>query len=166
MKVGFSLILIITLPAALFCQKRQVVQDPDIEFSYELPKGWKTFDDEYYLYLIPRSRYGDENFSITYLETNRTDLEEQFDSTLKHFYPLNEPGFEVIDQGDETVGESEAKWAIFDSTLDNIKYRSYLFFFIENGQIFKLRGTARLKNFGKYKSQFLQISKSIESKRR
>lgn len=166
MKAVSIFMMLVMFQIATYAQKRQVVQDPDIEFSYELPKGWKTFDDEYYLYLIPRSRYGDENFSITYLETNRTDLEEQFDSTLKHFYPLNEPGFKVIDRGDETVGESEAKWAIFDSTLDNIKYRSYLFFFIENGQIFKLRGTARLKNFGKYKSQFLQISKSIESKRR
>ncbi|MBO3698153.1 hypothetical protein [Roseivirga sp. E12] len=166
MKIVVTFLLVMIVQTAAFGQKRQVVEDPDIEFSYELPKGWKTFDDEYYLYLIPRSRHGDENFSITYLETNRTDLEEQFKSTLKHFYPLNEPSFKVIDQGDETVGESKAKWAIFDSEFENIKYRSYLFFFIQNGQIFKLRGTARLDNFDKHRANFLRISKSIESKRR
>lgn len=165
MKVGSFLLLIIILNTEAFGQKRQVVKDPEIEFSYELPKGWKTFDDEYYLYLIPRSRHGDENFSITYLETNRTDLEEQFESTLKHIYPLNEPGFKVIEQGDETVGESKAKWAIFDSEFENVKYRSYLFFFIQDRQIFKLRGTARLKNFEKHMPHFIRISKSMTSKK-
>uniref|UniRef100_UPI0040574E09 hypothetical protein n=1 Tax=Roseivirga sp. TaxID=1964215 RepID=UPI0040574E09 len=164
MKVSATLFLIIVIQSVVFGQKRKVVEDPEIVFSYELPRGWAIFDDDYYLYLIPPSQYREENFSITYLETNAQAVEEQFNAALNNFYPLNEPGFKVIESGDETVRELKAKWAVFDSKVDNVEFRSYLFFFIENGQIFKLRGTARLKNFDKYKANFLKICKSIESR--
>ena len=164
MKLISTLILILIFQSTALGQKRQFVEDPEIVLSYILPKGWGIYDDKYNLFLFAPRMNEYENFTITYLESDKLDLEQHFDNVLNHSYPLNEPGFKVIETGNETVGGSKAKWAIFDSKLNNMEFRSYLFYFIKNGQIFKLRGTASLVNFDKYKASFLMISKSIESR--
>lgn len=157
------ILLLLTQYSVGFSQKRFTVKDPEIEFSYELPTQWQRYDDGYNLYLKPPTQNNDEIFLITYLETDRTDLEPLFDFTINKLLPINEPGFTLKEKGDEKVRELDAKWAIFDTKIDDVTYRNFLFFFIENSQIFKLRGVARTHNFEKYKDSFLTISKSIRS---
>ena len=161
----FLLSIVISLNCiTLFGQQRMTVTDPEIEFSYELPTRWQRYDDGYNLILIPPTRNEDEYLSITYFESDDLELDLQFNFTVKQLLPLNEPGFKLMEQGEDNLRDIEARWATFETTFQGTTYGNLLFFFIENGQTFKLRGTSRIENFDDYRNNYLQIMKSIESK--
>jgi len=158
-------IVFILIPIISIAQKRITIKDPEIEFSLEIPKRWQKHDNGYYYYLIPPSPYNDEHLSITYVESDTTNLSYMFEFTINDFYRLNEANYKLLDNGNDTVGLTLAKWAIFESKVNSIEYKSLLYFFKQNGQIFKLRGTARKENYDKYEKRYISIIKSIESKK-
>ena len=142
-------------------QNRITITDPEIKFSIEAPLDWIKYDDGYYYYLIIPSEAADENLSITYLETKSTLPDSIFEFTINQIYPLNEPGYNLLETGDESINNLSAKWAIFTSIDRNVHYKRFIFMFIEHGQIFKIQGTSRLENFDAHVERFRSIIKSI-----
>ena len=146
-------------------QKRTTIKDPEIEFSLEIPKKWQGINSDVYFYVIPPESNNDEHLAITYVEADTANLSYMFEFTINDFYRLNEPNYTLIDKGTDTVGSSTAEWAVFESKVNSIEYKSLLYFFKQSEQIFKLRGTARKSNYEKFEKGFLSIIKSIESKK-
>lgn len=93
MKYFTIILLITTIPTIVFAQKEVTVKDPEIEFKFIKPSGWKTYDDEYNYYVfLPTTR--DAILLITYIEAEPDDkVEDSFDFALEYVYPNNEPGF-------------------------------------------------------------------------
>jgi hypothetical protein len=156
-------IALIVIPLVSYGQKRTTIKDPEIEFSLEIPKKWQGFNTDLYFYVIPPKSNDDEHLAITYVEADSANLSYLFEFTIKDLYKLNEPNYKLIDKGTDTVGSSPAEWAIFESKVNSIEYKSVLYFFRQSGQTFKLRGTARKANYEKLENGFLSIIKSMES---
>jgi hypothetical protein len=162
----FTLILLIVIiPTIVVAQREITVKDPEIEFRFTPPKGWKTHNDEYYYYVyLPAVR--DALVSITYVESSpNATVEEDFDFALKYFYPYNEPGFKIIETGNDTVDEQKAKWIKYQSTYQGAQHFSILYMFIKNGQTFKILGSAKKEDFDKVLPEFVQIIKSVKSRK-
>lgn len=162
----FTFILLIeTIPTTVFAQEEVTVKDPEIEFRFTKPNGWKTYNDEYYYYVFSPT-IGDSHVSITYIEAGPDDkVEDSFDFALKYFYPNNEPGFKIIETGNDIVNDEKAKWVKYQSSYKGIDYLNILYMFMKNGQTFKVLGSAREDDFDKLFADFIEITKSIKSQK-
>lgn len=151
------------LPIITFAQKEITVKDPEIEFKFTKPNGWKTQNDEYYYYVYsPKVR--DAFVSIPYVESNKeSKIEHDFDLVIQYFYPNNEPGFKLIETGDDMVDNVRAKWAKYQSSYQGTIRFTILYMFKKNGQTFKIVGSAGEHDFDKISEDFIKIIKSIKS---
>lgn len=80
----------------LYAQKRITVTDPEIEFSYELPKKWKYVDNGYYIIVFSPSAIESEFLQITYTESGTADSEEHFTFIIDKLLPINEKDFKLM----------------------------------------------------------------------
>ena len=148
----------------LFGQKTINVKDPEIEFSFMKPNGWKTGDDGYNYLVFPPDKFDEAGISITYYENaDSADIDGIFDNAVKYFYPNNEENFLITGKGEEVIGLAKAKWIQYQSTSKGNKYKNILYMFNDNGQTFKILGTAREKNFDNFKNDFIKIIRSVKS---
>lgn len=165
MKACLTLAIIVLFCSTSFGQKRVTIDDPEIQFSVVVPKKWKQFNDDYYYYLIIPSKSRNEYLTITYLETNDQSPDKNFDVAVNYFYPRNETGYKLLETGNDEVDGKPAKWGIFTSKYEGEEYKSILYMFIENNQIFKIRGITLSSNFEQYAETFVSTIKSIRSKK-
>src|SRR5690606_9470235 len=114
------------IQTSVFAQKEVKVADPDIDFSYVLPKKWSVVDDGYTYYIVRPSNALECFMSFTYTgekkEKEDDSLEEAVKFKIELFYPLNVPGFKLIDTGDEILDGKEAKWLKYHYTLEKMDY--------------------------------------------
>lgn len=153
------------IPLLLHCQNRVTIVDAEIQFSIEIPEGWSQYDDAYTYYLILPSELGIEYLSLTYLETDDEDVDTNFDFALSKLYPLNEPRFEMITSEEDIVDDQQARWAIFNSSIEGIPCRNIIYMFIEYDQIFKIRGVSQVSYFNRDIKLFKRVIKSIKIKK-
>lgn len=165
MKSWFTLFIIVLFCSNSFAQKRVTIDDPEIQFSVVVPKKWRQFNDEYYYYLIIPSKNSNEYLTITYLETNDQSPDKNFDVAVNYSYPRNETGYRLLETGTDEVDGKPAKWGIFISKYEGQEYKSVLYMFVENKQIFKVRGIALSSNFDQHIETFIRTIKSIRSKK-
>lgn len=145
-------------------QKTIKVKDSEIEFTFIRLMSWKSSDDGYNYILFPPDKFNKALLNITYYENSKnTDIDEIFEFAVKHLYPVNEKGFKIIDKGEEYIGSIKAKWLHYESIFDETKYENIIYMFNDNGQTFKILGSARQENFNKFKDDFIKVIKSINS---
>ena len=161
----FIIVVILSFGFASYSQHRVSISDPEIEFSLEVPKNWQEYDDGYFYYLVIPTRNGDEHLSITYLETDDESPDENFEFSMKQFFPLNEPGYQLIETGNDQIDGKPAKWGVFTSEVEGIKYKSIVYMYIDYGQIFKFRGTARVANYNRYIGKFKNSIRSMRAEK-
>lgn len=46
---------------------------------------------------------------------------------MNQIYPLNEPGYKLVEAGDDIVNCQPAKWVIFTSKFEGVDYKSILY---------------------------------------
>lgn len=158
------LIALVMQSTLLLGQKTIKVKDPEIEFSFVKPNSWKTGDDGYHYMIFPPDKFDAAALGITYFEhSDSANIDNIYDVDVKYMLPRNELNFSMISQGDEFIGSIKAKWIQYLSTAKGHRYESIYYMFNENGQTFKIVGTARKENFADYKDDFIKIIRSIKS---
>lgn len=148
-----------------YAQERVTVEDPEMAFSFVKPTKWKIYDTDLY-YLIYKPGLKNAYVSITYVAAGEgEELQEMFDFTVNDLLPLNIEDYEVIDKGEDTVGELDAFWVTYSSTFEGLGHKNIYYLFQKDGQVFKVLGTCAIAEFEGLEPEFVKIIKSIEAKR-
>lgn len=117
-----------------YSQKRIKIKDPEIEFSMELPKKWKTQNDDYYFFVL-NPKWENTQLTLTYYNENTPrELEEIVDTRLTFSYPDIE-GFKHKDTGFAEIDGVQALWVKYESKLEGIKMLNVEHIFIKEGQV-------------------------------
>ena len=161
-----SLLILLLFQFITSVGQQVTVKDPDITFSFSKPKNWITRDDgDNYMIFAP-DLFNKAGMSITYFENPKeTSLDEIFNAQIKYTLPSNEPGFALLNQGEEFIGSRKAKWVLYESILNEKKHVNLAYMFNENGQSFILFALARQENFNEFEEPFKQVMRSLKSTR-
>lgn len=166
MRIGLLLFGIL-IQMSVFAQKEIKVSDPDIDFSYVLPKKWAVVDDGYTYYIVRPSNALECFMSFTYTgeieEKEEDNLEEAVKFKIDLFYPLNVPGFKLIDTGDEILDGRKAKWLKYHYSSDKVNYTTIEFIYYKHGLLFSVAGNSTPEIFEKSLPTFFEVAKSFKT---
>lgn len=118
-------------------QERMTVTDPEIEFSFDLPDGWETKNDDYYFYILdPDSK--SSQLSITYFNENTPrELDEIVETRLKYTYPEMK-GFKHLETDLAEIDGVQSYVVKFKSKLRKKTLINHEYIFLKEGQVFYL----------------------------
>lgn len=117
-----------------FSQKRIRIKDPEIEFSLELPKKWKTQNDDYYFFVL-NPKWENTQLTLTYYNENTPrQLDEIVDTRLRFSYPEID-GFKHKDTGFTEIDGVQALWVKYESKLERNKMLNVEYIFLKEGQV-------------------------------
>ena len=165
MRAFIFLLLFSLIGLAAVGQERVTVKDPEIVFSIMVPEGWRTYDDEYYFYVVPPGSSADNYVFITYLTTNEKDVSKAYEFTINSVLPLNEGEFTLLQEGEARIDSIPARWLLFESVVGGVRFKSIAYLFIQHGQLFTARGLAQPEQFEHYKEQFRAVIQSLEAQK-
>jgi hypothetical protein len=124
-------------------QEKVTIEDPDITFSYERPKGWQSQDDPLYHFVTKPAKNPaapGSQVAITYYDGSCNDLDECFEAQEKGYLPSVVGQFKKLDSGEDRVNETRAKWIKYSGIADSLSpdavFVQYAYFFIKHNQYF------------------------------
>lgn len=85
-------------------------------------------------------------------------------TSIDLFYPLNVPGFKLIDTGDEILDGREAKWLKYHYTSEKINYTTIEFIYYKYGMLFSVAGNSTPEIFEESLPTFFEVAKSFKSR--
>lgn len=117
-------------------QERVNIQDPDLSFSYLLPKGWVNYDDDYYHYILNTDSKA--QITLTYFEGMCSSLEDCYLGELEGKLRSEYTDFKVHYEKTGEIAGVPAMWASFTGKMDGIEVKVFAFFLIKNDHFFKI----------------------------
>lgn len=146
MKKLIFFLLVVSPWTGLLAQDRMIIEDPEITFSFDLPKGWVSQDDDYY-FMVFNPEWESTQLAITYYNLNTPrELEEVVDTRKKFSYP-GLPGYKHIDTQHLEIDGVTAYAIAYSSRQEDLRLLNKEYIFIKEGQIFYLLFTATRENF-------------------
>ncbi len=144
--VNLLAVLFFSSAASLFAQERISIKDPDITFSYDLPKGWANQDDDYYHYVLLPAANTDKSLfpllSITYFTNNCPSLDDCFQGELNGGIQASFPAAKIGKTGNLDISGNPARWVKFEvvETTGNTKttFHYTMYLLIQNDHYFVL----------------------------
>lgn len=157
-------ILSIGIFASASAQERVTLTDPELAFSYTLPKDWCYKDESLYHYVAPSGCNGDSQLpiSITYFNYDCPDIDVCLDGKVNGEYKSSLSDFELLDQGRDKVDGTKASWAIFTYTSEGVPVKELIYFFVRFGQLFELRCQYPAESFEKYHAETRRLIRSFQ----
>ena len=162
-------------PLISFAQERVVVTDPDIKFSYVLPKDWQVSDDGYDYKIIAKD-IDNAVLSMTYLEGAqgtenfesvgaKQSFEEDFLFEIQYILPEEFPNLKVEENGTATIDETPAKWVKFSYGTNGDKMGVF-YMYQKLNQTFKITATSTAEQFEKAQPIFASVVNSFHAEKR
>ncbi len=161
MKYTAALLLLISCSSFSFAQKSVTIKDPDLRFSYTLPAGWQSEDDDLYHNILSPDKKA--KVALTYFEGRCVDLSDCYLGEIEALKVIGVRDFSLEANGTETISGCTALWARYAGVnQDNISIKSYKYLFIWNEQYFVVDGIGTPESFNKWQEQILGIIRSLE----
>lgn len=135
----FKIFLFLTslgLALSMQAQERVSIQDPDLSFSYLLPKGWVNYDDDYYHYILNADSTA--QITLTYFEGMCASLEDCYLGELEGKLRSEYTDFKVIYEKTGLIADVPAMWASFTGKMDGVEVKVFAFYLIKNDHFFKI----------------------------
>ena len=163
---NFLAVLFIVFYSSVIAQERVTITDPDLEFSYMLPKDWCYKDDPLYHYIAPENCDSDGilPISITYFNYSCPDIEVCLDGKVNGELKSELDDFELAEKGVDTIDGTESRWAIFTYTKGNETVKEAIYIFIRLGQMFEVRWRFPVGTFELYQAETRALIESFEVK--
>lgn len=159
-------ILFIGLSFVATAQERVTFSDPDLKFSYVLPHDWCYKDDPLYHYISNADCDGEQipPISLTYFNYDCPDIEVCLDGKVNGEFKSAMTDFELKDNGVDTVDGTEARWAIFTHTVEDVTVKEMIYVFVRFGQLFEARYRILVDSFDKYHAETRRLLRSFQVK--
>ncbi|SFU08937.1 hypothetical protein SAMN04489724_3857 [Algoriphagus locisalis] len=162
-------------PLLSSAQKRVVVTDPEIKFSYILPEGWMVEDDGYD-YKITAKNIANANIVLTYLEGaqgtgnfesigSKQSFEQDYLFEIQYILPEEFSNFKVQENGTTKIDETPARWVKF-SYGPNADKTGIFYMYQKLNQTFKITGSVPAAQFEKVEPIFKAIVDSFQAEKR
>ncbi len=121
---------------ATAAQERVTIKDPDLHFSYILPKGWSNLDDDLYHYIInPDTSI---QLSLTYYAGMCKELNECYEGEVQGRMKSEYSGFVVVRESEGMIAGVPAKWAQCTGARDGFMYTIVAYFLVWKEQYFQI----------------------------
>jgi hypothetical protein len=150
--------LLLSAPAS--AQKRMVVKDPDLKFSYILPKGFTAQDTDYY-HLVRHSE-GTATLSLTYFEGRCLDLYDCYLGEVEALRHTHGAAFAMQGNGSTEINGAQALWFHYELTPHDAAPRAiHTWLFIAKGQYFKIELTSSPEKYPSALPPFNALMQSL-----
>ena len=149
---------------AVKAQERITILDPEVTFSYLLPKGYVYTDDPYYHYVYPKSGGKDQlpRLTFTYFEKSCPNLDDCFDGKLNGELRTEFSDFNILEKNNLILDATPAILATYTFTKEGTKLEGILCSFVKYGNYFVLEAQYPADKEADYTSVFEGIIKSFE----
>ena len=154
-------IALLLISAELKAQKRTVIKDPEIEFSMEIPKKWKTRNDEYYFHIYNPKWEGSQLTLTYYNENTPRELGEIVDTRLNFSYPDIE-GFKHKNTEELTIDGVPAYRIDYASKNGGEKIKNSEYIFIKEGQVWYVLVSIPMQTHEEQFPVFRKIAESLK----
>lgn len=160
MKTSLTVIGILLFLNTL-AQKRTTITDPDIKFSLEIPRKWKTQNDEYYFHVF-NPKWENSQLTLTYYNENTPrELGEIVDTRLTFSYP-EIPGFKHRDTHELQIDGVTAYRVDYDSKSEGLKMKNSEYIFLKEGQVWYVLIAIPKENVEDQFPIFQKIAESLQ----
>lgn len=160
-----SLLLFFLLSCILVkAQERTTIVDPEITFSYLLPKGYAYTDDPYYHYVYPKTGSKDQlpRLSLTYFDRSCPDLDDCFDGKLNGDLRTEYADFKVVEKKNLIINSVPAIIATYTFTEKGKNLAGILCTFVQADSYFVVEAQYPADDSAEYLDVFEGVIKSIE----
>jgi hypothetical protein len=132
----WCLLSMVAAPLSHSAQERVTIHDPELSFSYLLPKGWLNYDDDYYHYILNAD--STVQIALTYYDGMCQDLSTCYTGELDGRLRSEYSNFTVLGEFQGSIAAVPAQWAAFTGRRDGIDYFAYAYYLIWKKQFFKI----------------------------
>lgn len=132
----FTLLLAFGISTLLIAQKRVIIKDPELTFSYVLPAGWNNYDDDFYHYILNAD--SSAQITLTYFDGMCESLDDCYTGEVQGKLRSEFADFKLDYEKDDNIASTAAKWASFSGKTDGAEVKGLAFFFISHDQFFKI----------------------------
>lgn len=145
-------------------QDRTTIVDPEITFSYLLPKGYAYTDDPYYHYVYPKTGSKDQlpRLSLTYFDKSCPVLDDCFDGKLNGDLRTEYADFKIIEKKNLILNSAPAIMATYTFTENGVGLEGILCTFVKADNYFVIEAQYPAADSATYQGVFEGIIKSIE----
>jgi len=146
------------------CQKRVFIEDPELTFSYNLPKGAINQDDPFYHFIILPSvpERTAPVVQLTYYEAFNISLADYMDGVINGKLATSLTDFKKISSGTDFVDTNRASWAKYSFSEEGIAKCGLLYSFERFNQYFEILATSECPDFAGNEATFRKIIRSLE----
>jgi len=145
---------------AASAQERVTIKDPEIEFSFELPKKWVTQNDDFYFYVF-NPDWSNTQLAITYFNMNTPRELEEIVDTRKKFSYIEIEGYSYIDTKNLEIDGVTAYSVEYNSKSEDVKLANKEYIFVKEGQVFYLLFTTERRLYDERVAPFESLVKSF-----
>ena len=144
MKILTSIFILALALQAANAQERVTIKDPEIQFSFDLPKDWVTQNDDFYFYVF-NPEWDNTQLAITYFNMNTPRELEEIVDTRKKFSYIEIEGYSYIDTKNLEIDGVTAYAVEYNSKSEDVKLINKEYVFVKEGQVFYLLFTTERK---------------------
>lgn len=158
--IGFIGLITISAEA----QKRVSIQDPELTFSYILPKDASNQDDPFYHFIIiPTAEERTPAIvQLTYYEAFNISLDDYMDGVINGRLATSLANFKKISTGPDVVDANRASWAKYSYLEDGIAKCGLIYCFERFHQYFEIIATSECADFAGNEAAFRKTIRSLE----
>lgn len=146
------------------CQERISIKDPELSFSYNLPKGATNQDDPFYHYIMLPATTGKAVpvIQLTYFESYNISLHDYMDGVLNAKLASSLADFKKVSNGSDSIDANKAEWAKYSFTEKGIEKCGILYVFERYSQYFEVIATSDCADFAAHEADFRKVVRSLE----
>lgn len=157
-----------------YCEDKNVYTSADSKLAIQYPSNWRCNEVNGIPIFDPLINgfptgeevvvmFGSPPMEILKLDYEFNNVEEALRNLIDSYSRLEDSdfaaGFELIDQGTDTIDNKEAGFIVYNLTKQNVRKKEYVFF--DGERVYSIQYVANSASFDKYLAEAEAIMKSV-----